>query len=151
MSSDAETLIAQVVRRWIAAGVAIRAGVSEPAIRAFEDRNGVRLSHDIARYFETVDGMPEGAMDESGLRFWGLSEVAPALSEIPSLDPAAFDGVFVFADYMIWSHGYGARLVGVPQSEVVVVGGERPLHVSKSFLEFLQMYIEQPELLFPRH
>jgi hypothetical protein len=142
VSPNAEGLFSLLVRRWKASGVQIRPGVDGAEIEACRDRLGSPLPDEVAAYFRTVDGMPDNVMDDSGMRFWRISEIVPAVSAVPALDPEHFDGIFVFADYMIWSHAYGLRLVGSPHGEVVIVGGERPIRVSATFSEFVTLYLD---------
>ena len=147
MTSRASMLISMVKNAWKKSGVALRSGVTEANIKAFEQSYGIRLPADIAEYFRSADGMDESDVDEHTIRFWPLSEVRPVLEEIPSASADLFGGYFVFADYSMWAHGYAVHLND--GTDVIIVGGDRPITVASSFGDFLELYMNQPEKLFP--
>lgn len=140
--------IVEVRRAWAAAGIAEREGVTDADIRAFENRYGVRLPNDLAQYFKTVDGMNDGEYDDHPMHFWPLSKVRPVTAELSGADPVPYAGLFVFADYSLWAHGYAIRLVDVRANDVAIVGGAAPIWIASSFSEFLLAYARQPESLF---
>jgi len=134
---------------WKKAGVALRSGVAEANIRAFEKSYGIRLPPDVAEYFRSTDGMDKGDVDEHTIRFWPLSEMRPVLEEIPSARADIFDGYFIFADYSLWAHGYAVHLSD-GTDDVIIVGEERPVTIAPSFVDFLELYVNDPAKLFPQ-
>ncbi len=148
MTSRAHAVMSMVKDEWERQGGGARAGVTEVELEAFERKHGLELPEDVADYFRTVDGMSEDESDQLGIRFWSLDELRPVVEELPSVDAGAFKDYFVFADYSMWAHGYAVRL-GQPGDDVIIVGGENPVAVAPSFREFLQLYLTQPERLFP--
>ena len=137
----------RVREAWTKAGSPGRPGLAEEDVQRFERRLGVRIPDDMRSYLLFMDGMSEGECDEQGIRFWPLSEVKPALEELPEGDARLLSNYFVFADYSLWTHGYAVRLT-IGRSDVVIVGGAVPIQVSSSFAEFLRTYVETPERLF---
>ncbi len=71
------------------------------------------------------------------------SEAGVALPSIQS--PEEY---FVFADYFQWSWAYAIRL-GSEDSSVILVGAEGDV-VAASFSEFVRLYIEDAEALYPK-
>jgi cell wall assembly regulator SMI1 len=138
-----------VGKSWRDSGIAIRPGVAQADIDTFELSHGVHLPDEMAEYFRLIDGMNEGSADEHGIRFWPLVEVRAVLEEIPKASKDLFDGYFVFADYSLWAHGYAVHLIE-GKSDVIIAGGETPFKVAASFGEFLELYINNPEMLFKR-
>jgi hypothetical protein len=132
---------------WKHSGLAVRKGVTNEDIQRFEMQHSVQLPQDLARYFETVDGMEEGDTDAHDIRFWRLEEVQPVSVEVPNADLEQSAGYFVFADYSIWAHGYAIQLLH-EGNQVAIVGGARPIPIAQSFEEFLNLYLYQPEKLF---
>lgn len=133
---------------WERHGIAARPGVSSLEIEAFERLHGTRLSEDVVDYLRAIDGMNEDEVDQFGIRFWSLGEMREAHEEVPTTDADALRNYFVFADYSLWTHGYAVRL-GESADDVIIVGGEHPVAVAPSFSAFLQLYLRQPERLFP--
>jgi hypothetical protein len=147
MTLRASILISMVKDAWRKSGVSPRSGATEASIQAFEQSYGIRLPADIAEYFRSTDGMDEDDVDEHTIRFWRLSEMRPVLEELPGANADLFGGYFVFADYSLWAHGYAVHLND--STDVIVVGGERPITVAASFGDFLELYVKQPIKLFP--
>ena len=58
------------------------------------------------------------------------------------------DEYFVFADYLQWSWAYAVRLRS-EDSSVILVGAEGDV-VAASFSEFVRLYIEDAEALYPK-
>jgi hypothetical protein len=135
--------------------------VTDNDIDAFESIHRVRIPTDFAQYFRSLDGMNDGDTDQHGIRFWPLANVRQATSELETLDPAAFAGLFVFADFMLWSHAYAIRIGSQGGSEVALVADQgtsqgspakitAPIPIAPSFGEFLFLYLREPESLFPK-
>src|SRR5262249_51632366 len=107
------------------------------------------LPDDFAAYFRTIDGMDTAQSDQHEIRFWPLSEVRPLTTELNGATSQSA-GLFVFADFLLWSHAYAIRLADGKANEIVIVGGDAPIRIADSFIEFLTAYCRQPELLFPK-
>ena len=148
MTSRTHAVMPMVKGEWERHGVSARAGVANVAIEAFERKHKIELPEDVADYFRAVDGMSEDESDQLGIRFWPLDELRPVVEELPAAEADPFKDYFVFADYSMWAHGYAVRL-GQPVDDVIIVGGESPVAVAPSFREFLQLYLTQPDRLFP--
>jgi SMI1/KNR4 family protein SUKH-1 len=120
----------------------MRPGATDGALRRFEHRYKNRLPQLVRDYFMVVDGF--GAphdQDDEGFRFWPLDEVQP----VSTYDRGRFGSlseVFLFADYMGFSWGYGVTLHD-PSAPVHMIGSRdgAPKLVAPSFEEFLDRYI----------
>lgn len=140
-------LLHSLKRRWALEGLSIRHGVDISEVSTAESRCRVRFPEDFRRYFLTVDGMSEDAMDQHLIRFWPLAEVQPVSEAAPELSIATDYTYIVFADYSLWAHGYALRC-DTTDSIVVIVGGTKIVKVADSFSHFLLKYLEQPDELF---
>jgi hypothetical protein len=148
MTSRISKLLPLVKAEWKQHGVAPRPGASGVEIAAFERAHGILLSVDVADYFRAVDGMNETEADQFGICFWSLKKMRAAREEIPAAHAAAFESYFVFADYSLWAHGYAVRL-GEAGDDVIIVGDESPVSIAPSFAAFFELYLQQPDRLFP--
>jgi len=137
--------------RWLTDGIPSVYGASDREIDTFELAFNVRLPQDIAEYFRVANGMPPNTEDSEGFRWWPLTEVRPAAVVDASLDPSAYDRLFVFADFLLMSHFYAVDLTD-PQSRsrVVFAGSQRPTIVAPSFEDFVEKYLRDPWALFPK-
>ena len=150
MRTTPSVIVQRVKQAWSDTGVVLRPGVKEANIREFEQRYHVQMPADLVQYFLMVDGMNEGDTDEHDIRFWPLAEVRPAAEELDDGDPNVLRGYFVFSDYSVWAHSYAIRLSDSQRNEVVILGGDTPILVAPSFVEFLVLYTQQPQRLFKR-
>lgn len=148
MISRTHAVVQMIKSEWERHGAVVRAGVTTVGIEAFQRKYGVELPEDVADYFRAVDGMREDESDHLGIRFWALDELCPVVEALPTAKGSAFKEYFVFADYSMWAHGYAVRL-GQLRNDVIVVGGDDPVAVAPSFREFLQLYLSQPDGVFP--
>jgi hypothetical protein len=144
---DVESLVGRVLRTWQECRVAINP-LDPRSVRRFQERFGVTLSADVAAFFCAHGGMPEGTSDRNLIRFWSLDEVVPVSTLMPERSGPDFEGYFLFADYSLWAHGYAVRISPSHGSDVVIVGGERPVVVASSLSEFLAKYLTDPRALF---
>jgi hypothetical protein len=91
---------------------------------------------------------PPHDQDLQGFRFWSLREVQP-VNSYKGGRYGNIESVFLFADYMTWSWGYGLDLQseGVP---VYLYGGRdgRPNRVASSFEEFIELYIADDAAIY---
>jgi hypothetical protein len=153
-----QALAEAAVRRWEAAGVAPRPGLSDPHLDAFERRCGVRLPAAARALYRRADGMRPGAWDEALVAFWPLAEVGavPALlagcrgiPDYGGIETALPDAgaYYLFADHSIWLTVYAVRLTSDaagPAPVVGIRGGADWGEVAPSFGEFLRRYAEGP-------
>ncbi|MBI3826702.1 MAG: SMI1/KNR4 family protein [Candidatus Rokubacteria bacterium] len=150
MLLDIEALLVRLVLKWSSAGLTIRPGAEEAALRDFERLHGVSLPEDFRLYLATVDGMHEMEWDSDLIHFWRLEEMRSLLEEISKVeDPEPLRGFFVFADHSIWAHGYAIRLTSdYDDAGRVVLVHSRIGTIAHSFTEFLQLYLDAPGDLF---
>ena len=147
--------VEQLVAYWTAQGLPLASGASESEIRSFESRYGLDLPGDLRIYFRSVNGLVQSGgvdTDREGFAFWPLEKVQPmptvctefqeAVPPVP--DPQAY---FVFADYLQWSWAYAIRL-GTSGNPVIFVGAEGGV-VANSFTEFVALYVQDAEALYP--
>ena len=144
------TQMRHILALWRNAGVPVRPGASAGQLADFEAKYGVSLGDDVREYFGCVDGMDESDADEHGIRFWPIGEASRVDEHLEVDDARLFNGYFVFADYILWSHAYAMKLdaEGIG-GNVVVVGGNGPIVVARGFGEFLSVYISDPRRVFP--
>jgi len=131
-----EKTLSQVAERWRKQGLDLLPPASRSMLDEFESRFQVCCPNDFAQYLLALGGMPLGTEDEHLIRFWPLSEIEPDAD--PSNPESAY---FVFADYLIWSHGYGINLSAGPSSGVFLLTGPSPKRLASSFTEFLNRYL----------
>jgi hypothetical protein len=140
-------------RHWSSHDVDINAGVSKAQLDSFESKHRVVLPEDLRDYFLCVNGMPQDVLDDGMIRFWMLEELQPLSQGPPAFrDPSYIrnpETLFLFADYSLWAHAYAIRLESnsVQLNQVVIIGYESPVTVSKSFSEFVDMYLTNKDLL----
>ena len=149
MGSDAK-LADQIIRFWSSLGLNIRPGVSETALAEFEAKYGVVLPADMRAYFTAVDGMSGEVDDQRMITFWPLEKVKPVTEELPG-EPHEHASYFLFADFLIWSHGYAIRLSADPEAanRVVIVPADGTAHpVATSFSDFIIRYLADDHALF---
>ena len=146
---ETKEAVDRLTQRWKEAQLKIRPGVSAEQLAQFEEKFQARLRPDIHAYFEAVNGMELHEMDaECHIRFWPLEEVKPLQDEVDAPWAAQYPGYYLFADYLLWSHGYAIDLSPTGQGTIVRVGGERPHVVASSFAEFLSLCVDKSEQMF---
>lgn len=140
----------RLAQRWKEARLTIRLGVPAERLDQFKQRFNAHLGPDIREYFEAVNGMALGEMDpDCHIRFWPLEEVKPIQEEVDAPWVAQYTGYYLFADYLLWSHAYAIDLNPAGQGAIVMVGGKTPHPVAPSFADFVCMYLDRIEQLFP--
>ncbi len=149
--TDLSGLLVDLRRRWLAAGISPRTGVTRAQVDTFEQRYGVRMPQAMAAYFQATDGMNDDQMDDLMIRFWPLSEVRPATVALTAVDQDAYRDQYVFADWSMWAHGYAVHVprAGYRAEEVTLVGGRIPIPIAASFGAFLRTYLADSRRLFP--
>ena len=139
---------------WLRGGLKIEDGVSESELTAFENKYKVHLPEDLRDYFSFVNGMSDGEMDDALFRFWMLNEVEPLSKANPEyagpdyIDAA--DSVFLFADFLLWSHAFAIRLSPEKEKQsntVYVIGVSPAKPIAGSFSEFVEIYLTDNERL----
>lgn len=138
---------------WSSHNVEINPGVSEAALKSFEEKYGVVLPNDLRDYFRCVNGMPPDVVDDGMIRFWTLEEMEPITQVAPQYSDSSYvknaESLFVFADYSIWAHAYAIRLGSVPleSNEILIIGHRSPVLVSLSFSDFGEHYLTDKDML----
>ncbi len=141
----------RLTQRWKEARLTIRPGVRAERLGQFKQRSGVQLGPGIREYFKAVNGMALDEMDpDCHMRFWPLQEVKPVQEEFDAPWVAQYTGSYLFADYLLWSHAYAIDLTPAGQEAIVMVGGKTPRPVAPSFTDFVWMYLDNSEQLFPQ-
>lgn len=139
----------RLTQRWKESQLKIKPGVSAEQLAQFEEKFETHLRPDIHTYFEAVNGMEIDEMDsESHIRFWPLEEVKPLREEVDAPWVAEYRDYYLFADYLLWSHGYAIDLSPTGQGTIVMVGGESPQVVASSLAEFISLCLDKSERLF---
>jgi hypothetical protein len=147
--------VEHLVAHWKAQGLPLASGASESEISSFESRYGLVLPSDVRSYFGSVNGLVQRGgvdTDREGFAFWPLERVQPLPSVCAELQLAIPpvphpEAYFVFADYLQWSWGYAIRL-GTSSTPIIFVGAEGSV-VASSFTEFVALYVEDAEALYP--
>jgi SMI1 / KNR4 family (SUKH-1) len=131
-------------------------GATEQALQQFESDHAVKLPTDLREYFVKCNGMVQRGgvdTDKEGFAFWPIEKVGSmrkvcleAGVALPSIQSS--EEYFVFADYLQWSWAYAIRLGG-EENSVILVGAEGDV-VAGSFSEFVKLYIEDAEALYPK-
>jgi len=149
-------LIGRVARFWAEQGLVPEAPATEADLAVWEARHGRTMPRQLRAWFTTLNGISDegGAFDDDLLisfyplpLFVSLPEDAPSFAEAE--DAASY---FVFADHLMWSHGYGVRLGGGdPEAPVFCIYAPNLIMpVAPSFAAFLELYLAgDSEALFP--
>ena len=137
-------------RKWEQEGLESPPGVTLEALSAFERGYSVVLPTAMRDYFEVANG--NGDMGRDFFTFWPLGEVKLVSEEL--VDPIHTDrfdypDCYLFADYLLWCWAYAIHLTGDAETSgpVYLVGGETPVVVAATFLEFMQKYAVDPDSL----
>jgi len=147
--------VEQLVTHWKAQGLPLASGASEAEISSFESRYQLVLPRDLRSYFGSVNGLVQRGgvdTDREGFAFWPLERVQPVPKvcaqfqvAVPSVrDPELY---FVFADYLQWSWAYAIHL-RTSDNSVIVVGADAGV-VANSFTQFVALYVQDAETLYP--
>lgn len=139
-------------------GSACGISASDAEISQFESQNMTTIPDDLRSYFRSVNGTA-GDYAYGIVRFWSLDEVQTVAHELAAKQkstalihsryaapvPGA-EALFVFADYMHESQLYAIKL---SQSErvnpVFLFDGGDPVEIAKSFTDFVDQYLSNPE------
>jgi hypothetical protein len=121
--------------QWAAAGVELAPARTEAQLEEFERANHVALPADLRAFFKECGGCR--GEDAHHLRFWPLDELAA---------DADSGGLWVFADYLAWSHAFALDLSG-GRPGVFFVGGAVPVLVADNFTQLFARYLDAPASL----
>ncbi|RLT15177.1 MAG: SMI1/KNR4 family protein [Planctomycetota bacterium] len=133
-------------------------GATDECIEDFELRYQVKLPPDLRDYFKAANGTG-GLWDQNFNCFWSIEEVKPVhLELVPNSinqyhypDQFSYPNCFVFADHCISCWLYAVRLTEDPLQMAPVyrvTGDTTPGEkLSESFLDFMQRYLENPDLI----
>src|SRR5262245_11195542 len=129
-----DDIVSRLIAIWAAEGLRVRGGVSDEQLSAFEARFGVRLPSDMRQYLRRVDGMETGDLCMwMQARLWPLNEFESARNECPPMSERHYEGILLFGDYLLWSHGYGIQVKSPDENRVFIVGGDTPIEVARDF------------------
>jgi hypothetical protein len=101
-------------------------------------------------YFAAVDGMNGEMDDQRMITFWPLEQVKRVTEELLE-EPPEHAPYFLFADFLIWSHGYAIRLSSDPwdANPVVLVPADGTVQpVATSFSDFIARYLADDQVLY---
>src|SRR5262249_45355712 len=135
----------QCVKQKTTTFASLRPPAPEVELDRFEAKYGVRLPADMRSYLASVDGMERNDSEGDWLfSFWQLDRIRP----IPEYDSEPsfprVDSYFCFADYLIESEVFSIFLSADPKVATPVVGSNG-IHQARSFTEFVEKYMENPE------
>jgi hypothetical protein len=132
---------------WKSQELEVLPGNDEEALVAFEQRWQVRLPPDVRSYFEVLNGVTQGNMDEKLLTFWELDRMRPVVAELGewrySVSLPEHENCFIFADFLISSHWYAVRMSYA--TTVFEVYDNHCREVASSFREFSTRYLSHPD------
>lgn len=143
----------KLFQHWENQGMAISKGCSDFDIREKETELGINLPQDIRDFYLFANGMAEmypNWPDAEGFIFWPLE----ALAFVPELRQEDYHpklkDCLVFADYLHSSWWYGFLLDNSHNGYSVVVIPHRGAFkkIAGSFLEFLELYYRDDEMLY---
>lgn len=154
-----ESLWRQLIESWRSQNLPIQKACEDDDIRSFETRYKIVLSPDIQEYFLNVNGMTTcfpGYQDEEGVSFWPLERMRTVAEDNEALGRRNFslteeDSLFLFCDYVDWSWAYAVKtLPGTGAAEgIYLVCCRDPIKIADTFSDFVRMYLEQSDRLYP--
>jgi len=137
----------------------LNGGSSQANIDEFQRSNGVRIPKDLESYFVELNGT-NGIYVIGIIRFWGIEEIQRLSKVIPraSLSDDAIiqsaysepiensNDYFLFADSQYEAQVYAIKLTEAEGlNDVIILTGEKPRILAKSFSEFVELYLNLPE------
>ncbi|MCI0390344.1 MAG: SMI1/KNR4 family protein [Acidobacteria bacterium] len=149
----------QLIESWRAQNLPIQTACREDDVKSFETRYEISLPQDIREYFLNVNGMTPygpGYQDEEGFSFWSLETMRTLMEENEELDRhylrlTGENSFFLFCDYMDWRYAYAVKIL--PGSSVAegiyFVCCRNPIKIADSFSDFVRLYLEQSDQLYP--
>ena len=146
---------AAVLARWEEQGFVRGPAITPEELDAWEAHHGRTLPAEVREYFLALNGFEPGqdGMEELDfMSFRPLSELKPAVGDVPGVRGRRASSYFVFAANELWRSVYALRLRPGrnPSAEVVVVGETWHRTIAASLGEFLDDYLAStPDVLFP--
>jgi hypothetical protein len=150
ISSSASTL----VHHWKQLPISLLPPVDKREIEAFERRYSTTLPGAIRDYFLAVNGFgAPNDQDPNGFSFWPLARVC-LTSELDQGRWSAPNAgnCFLFADYLSLSWGYAFQVTAeTSEARVCIVGtaDRLPIWIASRFSEFVNLYINDDDKLYP--
>lgn len=133
---------------------------SNSDIQTFEHNNTLRIPVDMQEYFKEVNGM-NGRLDSSLFELYSFDEFIPIIAKygdwggIPSYRDIQVtmndhNNCFVIGNWMMHTFAYAIRLneILTTSNEVFIICGGDFQVIANSFTEFLELYLEDSELLY---
>jgi len=154
-----ESVWRQLIESWRSQNLPIQKTCEEDDVRSFETRHRIALPPDMREYFLNVNGMAPywpGDQDKEGFSFWPLERIGTIAKENEALGRpfsrlTEEDSLFLFCDYMGWSWAYAVKILpGSGAAEgIYLVCCHNPVKIADSFSDFVRLYLEQSDQLYP--
>jgi len=154
-----ESLWRHLIESWRSQNLPIQKACEEDDIKSFETKYKIALALDIREYFLNVNGMTPyfpGYQDKEGFSFWPLERIRTVAEDNealgrPYLRLTEEDSLFLFCDHMDWSWAYAAKIhPGSGAAEgIYLVCCRNPIKIAGSFSEFVQLYMEDSDQVYP--
>jgi hypothetical protein len=143
----------KLFRHWENQGIPIAAGCSHLDIRAREAELGISLPKDIRDFYSFANGMAEfypNFSDEEGFSFWPLDALDFTAKLFPNGCHPELKRCLIFADSQHGSWWFGFLLDDSRNgySIVIIPHSGTFKKIANSFLEFLELYYRNDDLLF---
>ena len=151
-------MIDRLKNYWSSHGLELASGADPDSLQEFERKNTTRLPDDFRNYLLAIDGMKPyipNDCDKEGFSFWSIQRIKSIRQEKPdTIWPAGLPApsqCFIFADYLQWSWAYAIDLSTAAKNNGAIfsVGVLKPNKISDSFSEFIKLYLEDSNLLYP--
>lgn len=142
-------LVSRRVReKWQRDGLPVRPGVTELDIKRFEACHNVVMADEVKRFFTVVDGVEEWNVDDQLLWFRPLNKVVPMSDCYPLEVSESADGRwFLLVDHCIGSWYFAVLMRCEQRTSSPVLQTLDQKIVANSLLEFLEVYLRDPESL----
>jgi hypothetical protein len=128
-----------LIARWGSAG---RQQATSSVLREQEKRLDVAFAPGLDWFF-ALPGLLDGIDDSTGISFLSINALERVGDSCP--DTVMPQGSWVvFAEFLVWSHGYAVEVSAAP-FRVVLVGGPTPRAISESIHEFLDAYLREDD------
>jgi hypothetical protein len=149
----------QLIESWRSQNLPIQKACEEDDIRSFETRHRMALPPDIREYFLKINGMTPyypGYQDKEGFSFWTLETMRTLAEDNKAAGRRHVrlreeDSLFLFCDYMDWCWAYAVKILpGSGAAEgIYLVCCRDPVKIADSFSDFVRLYLERSDQLYP--